>query len=132
MIKFDLVRLAELRDSHAQLVLDYQSSLRAVSHAALEASRARLDAPSIVPPPPAARPTPRTNEFYMLPLDVLQAVTPAQLEEAGVNHREIAKIIVAESRLSKARAAHATKALCVRTSADGMARINIFAQEQQL
>jgi hypothetical protein len=147
--RFDMVRLAEMRDAHAALVTDYQRSVRAVSDAATEASRARLDAPPLpgaapqvpraifapgigTPPKPAPPPAPRTNEFYLQPLATMLSFTQTQLEDAGIDQRALSKIIVAENRLNKLRAAHATKADAVRQSADAMKHINLFATENRL
>lgn len=147
--RYDMVRLAEMRDAHAALVTDYQRSVRAVSDAAVEASRARLDAPPLpgaapqmprvvfapgigTPPKPPRPLTPRTNEFYLLPLATMLSFTEQQLEEAEIDHRAMSKIFVAENRLNKARAAHATKAAAVRQSAEAMKHINLFAMDKQL
>ena len=147
--KFDMVRLAEMRDAHAALVADYQRGMRAVSDAAIVASRSRMDAPPLpgaapvqprvayapgigTPPKPARPPSPRTNEFYLLPLSTMLAFTQKQLEDAEIDQRAMSKIIVAENRLAKLRTAHATKAADVRYSADAMKHINLFAIEKRL
>lgn len=144
-----MVRLAEMRDAHSALVQNYQQSVRAVSDAATEASRARLDAPPLpgaAPPIPRAvfapgigtspkpsRPlAPRSNEFYLLPLATMLSFTQKQLDDAAIDQRAMSKIIVAENRLNKLRAAHATKAAAVRQSADAMKHINLFATEKRL
>ena len=147
--KFDMVRLAEIRDAHVALVADYQRGMRAVSDAAIEASRARRDAPPLpgaapiqprvayapwigTQPPPPKPPRPRTNEFYLLPLATMLAFTQAQLDDAGIDQRAFSKIIVAENRLAKLRATNATKAVDVLQSAAAMKRINLFAIEKRL
>ena len=147
--KFDMVRLAEMRDAHAALVTDYQRSVLAVSDAAVEASRARLEAPplpgaappmpravfapGIGTPPKAARPpAPRTNEFYLLPVATMLSFTQTQLDDACIDQRALSRIVVAENRLNKLRTAHANKATAVRQSADAMKYINLFATEKRL
>lgn len=147
--RYDMVRLAELRDTHAAQVTDYQRSVRAVSDAASEASRARLDAPPLpgaapqlprvvfapgigAPPKPARPLAPRSNEFYQQPLATMLSFTQTQIDDAGIDQRALSKIIVAENRLAKLRAAHATKAEAVRHSAEAMKSINLFALEHCL
>lgn len=149
MPRADIVRLAEMRDAHAARVSDYQRSVRAVSDAAIEANRARLEAPPLpgaappmpravlspgigIPPKPARPPAPRTNEFYLLPVAAMLSFTQSQLDDAGIDQRSMSKIIVAENRLNKLRTAHATKAAAVRQSADAMRHINLFATERRL
>ncbi len=147
--KVDMVRLAEMRDAHAALVTDYQRSMLAVSDAAVEASRARLEAPplpgapppmpravfapGIGTPPKPARPTaPRTNDFYLLPVATMLSFTQTQLDDACIDQRALSRIVVAENRLNKLRTAHANKATAVRQSAEAMTHINLFAKEKRL
>jgi hypothetical protein len=146
--KFDLVRLADIRDAHLAVVSDYQRSILAVSDAAIDASRARLDAPPLMgeaqPAPRAAyapgiglapkqvQPRARTNEFYLQPLATLLSFSDQQLEDASIDRRALSQIVVAENRLTKLRSAHATKAAAVRESAAAMKNINLFALENQL
>lgn len=146
--KFDLVRLAEMRDAHASLVSDYQRSVRAVSDAAIDASRARLDAPPLMGeapkmaraayapgfgiPPQPVQPKPYMNEFYLQPLVTLLAFTQQDLDDANIDQRAMSKIVVAENRLTKLRSAHANKAAAVRQSAAAMKTINLFATENRL
>jgi hypothetical protein len=147
-VKYDMVRLAELRDAHAALVNDYQQSVRSVSNATNDTMVARLDAPPLpgaapvrskqvfapsigIPPTPRV-PTARTNEFYQLPLATILSFTQAQLDDAGIDQRALSRIMVAENRLSKLRAAHATKAATVRRSAEAMKQVNLFATENRL
>lgn len=147
--KFDMVRLAEMRDAHAALVTDYQRSVRAVSDAAVEASRARLDAPPLpgaappmpravfapgigTPPKPARPPAPRTNDFYLLPVATMLSFNQTQLDDACIDQRALSRIVVAENRLNKLRTAHANRATAVRQSADAMKYINLFATEKRL
>ena len=147
--KFDMVRLAEMRDAHAALATDYQRSVLAISDAAIEASRARQEAPPLpgaappmpraifapgigTPPKPARPPAPRTNEFYLLPVATMLSFTQTQLDDACIDQRALSRIVVAENRLSKLRAAHSTKAAAVRQSADAMKYVNLFATEKRL
>jgi hypothetical protein len=147
-VKYDMVRLAELRDAHAALVNDYQQSVRSVSNATNDAMVARLDAPplpgaapvrskqvfalGIGKPPTPRAPTARTNEFYQLPLATILSFTQTQLDDAGIDQRALSRIMVAENRLSKLRAAHVTKAATVRRSGEAMKHVNLFATENRL
>lgn len=146
--RFDLVRLAELRDSHRAKVETYRRSGVTVRDASQAATRARLDAPplpgkapavvrhafapGIGQAPPPAKPRANTNEFYFLPLHDLQAVTQAQLDAAQVDHGALARIIAAEKRLARLRSEHAQHATAVRDSADFMRGIELFSREKRL
>lgn len=145
--KYDLVRLAELRDAHATLVASYRTSLTAQSTAATTAARARLDAPKLpgeaptrqyvaapgigTPTMPAA-PRPRTNEFYLQPLAALLEYTPDELAKAEIDQRALSAIIVAETRLAKLKTATVALAAKVHQSAALMQSIEIFALEKRL
>lgn len=145
--RYDMVRLAEMRDAHAALVKGYQTSVRAVSEASAEAGRARIEAPQLPGAAPVVRhvyapgignpkmpaqPRAFTNEFYLQPLTTLLSFTAAQLDEAQIDHRALSRIIVAENRLAKLRAQHASKAASARESAERMKRIDLFATEKRL
>lgn len=144
--KFDLVRLAQIRDDHAALVHAYRTSTKAQHDAALAASRARMDAPKLpgeapkrayIPAPGIATvmpepPRPRTNDFYMEPLAALLEVSPAEIEKSGISQRALSQIIVAESRLAKLKVATVSIATEVHASAARMASIELFALEHRL
>lgn len=147
-VKYDMIRLAEMRDAHITTVDAYKASVSAVNAAASEAARARFEAPplpGIAPvelrhafadgigsPPKPAAPRARTNEFYLQPLATLLAVTQEQLDTAGVDQRALSRVIVAENKLAKLRSAHATKAAAVHASADAIKSINLFAEINRL
>lgn len=143
---FDLVRLAELRDTHDALVQSYRDSTKAQTTAATTAARARADSPKlpgeapkrafIAAPgiatvmPPAPRP--KTNEFYLQPLADLLAYTPDELAKADISPRALSEVIVAETRLAKLKLATVALAAQVHLSAARMASIELFAMEHRL
>lgn len=146
--RFDLVRLAELRDAHTEKVGAYRRSTEQVREAAQAATRARLDAPPLPGVAPAVarhalapgighavKPRPvraGTNDFYLLPLAVLKVFTQAQLDKAEIDHRAFARIVTAETRLERLRADHAKNAAAVRDSAAFMGGIELFSLEKRL
>jgi hypothetical protein len=146
--RFDLVRLAELRDAHGVKVAAYRRTAEQVHEAAQAATRARLEAPPLPGAPPAMTrhalapgigrgvkpPTvrPRTTDFYNLPLATLKAFTRAQLEDGQIDHRALARIVAAETRLERLRADHLKHAAAVRDSASFMRGIELFSLEKQL
>lgn len=146
--RFDLVRLAELRDAHTEKVSAYRRTADQVREAATAATRARLDAPPLPGAAPAVArhalapgighavtPKPvraRTNEFYLQPLAVLKTFTHEQLDAAEVDHRAFARIVAAETRLERLRAEHLQNAATVRESAQFMRGIEIFSREKRL
>lgn len=145
--KYDLVRLAQIRDDHAALVANYRTSTKAQHDASGVAARARMEAPKLpgaaptrayIPAPGIGNPVmppaprPRTNEFYMQPLAALLAVTPDEIEKAGINPRALSVIIVAETRLEKLKLATVTLAAQVHESAARMASIELFAAQNRL
>jgi hypothetical protein len=146
--RFDLVRLAELRDAHAGKVAAYRRSTEQVRDAAQAATRARLEAPPLPgAPPPMTRHAlppgigqvtkpmtvrPRTSDFYLQPLAMLKAFTPAQLEDGQIDTRALARIVAAETRLERLRAEHLKQAAAVRDSASFMRGIELFSLEKRL
>lgn len=146
--RFDLVRLAELRDAHAEKVATYRRSGDQVRDAATAAARARMDAPTLPGDPPAVhrhalppgmvsaaprgKVRPRTNEFYLQPLAVLKVYTQDELTTAGVDHRAFSRIVAAETRLERLRVEHAAHGQAVKDSATFMRGINLFSLEKQL
>lgn len=145
--KYDLARLADIRDRHSTLVASYRVAMQAQRDATTAASRARMDAPPLpgvaptrayiaapgignplMPPTPA----PRTNELYFQSLATLQSYTPDEIEKAGISQRVLSQIIVAEMRLSKLKIATVTIAKDVHLSAARIATIELFATEHQL
>ena len=146
--RFDLVRLAELRDAHTERVGAYRRTADQVREAATAATRARLDAPPLPGAAPAVvrhalapgighavTPKPvrgKTNEFYLQPLAVLKTFTPEQLDAAEVDHRALSRIIVAETRLERLRAEHLQNAANVRESAQFMRGIELFSLGRRL
>lgn len=147
-VKYDVIRLAEMRDAHTATVDAYKASISAVNAAASEAARARFESPplpgaapasprhafadGIGHPPKPATSRARTNEFYMQPLADLLSVTDEQLDASGVDRRALSRVIVAENKLAKLRAAHAAKASGVHASAASMKSINLFAEVNRL
>ena len=146
--RFDLVRLAELRDSHRAKVDAYRRSGEIVKEAAQAAVRARLDAPPLPGQPPtatrhafapgigqAAKPAPvraKTNDFYLLPVHVIRTFTQEQLDAAEVDPRALTRILAAEARLERLRADHSKNASAVRDSAKFMKGIELFSREKRL
>lgn len=146
--QFDLVRLAELRDTHAAKVAVYRRATEQVRDAAQAAARARLAAPPLPGAPPAitrhaiapgigreVKPPPvrpMTNDFYLLPLATLKEFTPEQLDAAHIDQRALARIVAAESRLERLRAEHGKQASAVHESAELMASIETFAKANRL
>lgn len=146
--RYDLVRLAELRDAHSEKVSTYRRSTDQVRQAAQDATRARLDAPPLVGAAPtmarhafapgighAVKPPPvraKTNDFYLLPLAILRTFTPEQLDKADVDHRALSRILAAETRLERLRVDHGRHAAAVRESAAFMRGIELFSLENRL
>lgn len=146
--RFDLVRLAELRDAHRAKVDAYRRSGEVVKEAAQAAVRVRLDAPPLPGMPPkaarhafapgigqTARPAPvraQTADFYLLPVQALRAFTQTQLDAAEVDTRALARIFAAEARLDRLRAEHGKNAGAVRDSAGFMRGIELFSRENRL
>lgn len=143
---YDPIRLAELRDAHAEKVEACRRSGAQVREAAKQAARARAEAPPVaakapklprhayavgMAPAPSLSPT-EPNPLYSLPLDVLRELTPDELTEYQADARALSRIIAAETRLQRLRAEHAQHLQTVRDSNALMARINQFATEHQL
>lgn len=145
---FDQVKLAELRDAHSEKVTTYRRKTDEARSAAQAAVRARLEAP----PLPGAIPTggrvayasgigvtpkpvkirPRTNDFYLQPLAVLQSHTREELAVANVDQQSFARIVAAETRRERLKTEQYQAAAAVRDSATIMARIEQFAKETRL
>ncbi len=146
--RFNLVRLAELRDAHRAKVDAYRRSGEIVKEAAQAATRARLDAPPLPGQPPtatryafapgigqAAKPATvraKTNDFYLLPVHALRAFTQDQLAAAEVDPRALTRILAAEARLERLRAEHGNNVSAVGDSAKFMKGIERFSREKRL
>ena len=145
---FDLVKLAELRDEHREKVMTYRrmtDEARSSAHAAI---RARLDAPPLPGTPPtgsrssnaeligvaatAKKIRPKTNDFYLQPLSVLQSYTREQLEDAKVDQHALSRIVAAEIRRERLKTQQYQAAASVRKSAAAMTQIEQFAKEARL